>query len=90
MYGKVGVRKMAQTVKSKYTVDDIPVKDIQNGMIYLLNGLKVTGVKITPKNIFILDQGVQDAIIDNLKNVYNMIDYEFWLISADRPVDIDL
>ncbi len=89
MYGKVGVQKMAQT-KSKYTVDDIPVKDIQNGMIYLLNGLKVTGVKITPKNIFILDQGVQDAIIDNLRNVYNMIDYEFWVIAADRPVDIDL
>ena len=89
MYGKVGVQKMAQT-KSKYTVDDIPVKDIQNGMIYLLNGLKVTGVKITPKNIFILDQGMQDAIIDNLRNVYNMIDYEFWVIAADRPVDIDL
>ena len=81
---------MATTVKSKYTVDDIPVKSINNGMIYLNNGYKVTGVKITPRNIFILDQGSQDAIIANLKNVYNMIDYEFWIIAADRPVDINV
>ena len=76
--------------RSKYTVDDIPVKAIQNGVILLNNGEKVTGVKIMPKNIFILEQGMQDVIIDNLKNLYNMIDYEFWTIAADRPVDINL
>lgn len=76
--------------KSKYTVDDIPVKSITNGAIILDNNLKVTGVKIMPRNIFILDQGSQDAIINNLKNVYNIIDYEFWIIVADRPVDINL
>ena len=27
-------------------------------------------------------------IITNLRNVYNLIDYEFWIIAADRPVDI--
>ncbi len=81
---------MSKMQKSKYTVDDIPVKNIQNGIIVLDNGEKVTGVKIMPKNIFILDQSSQDAIIDNLKNVYNMIDYEFWTIAADRPVDINL
>ena len=81
---------MAKTQRSKYTVDDIPVKAIANGVILLDNGLKVTGVKIMPKNIFILDQSSQDAIIDNLRNVYNMIDYEFWTIAADRPVDINL
>ncbi|MBR1376892.1 MAG: hypothetical protein IJ565_03665 [Bacilli bacterium] len=79
-----------KTVKSKYTVDDIPVRAINNGVILLTNGMKVTGVKIMPKNIFILDQGTQNAIIDNLRNVYNMIDYEFWTIAADRPVDINL
>ena len=82
--------KMAKTQRSKYTVDDIPVKAIANGVILLDNGLKVTGVKIMPKNIFILDQSSQNAIIDNLRNVYNMIDYEFWTIAADRPVDINL
>ena len=30
------------------------------------------------------------SIIDNLKNVYNMIDYEFWIVAADRPVDINV
>lgn len=79
---------MAKTVKSKYT--DIPVKNITNGLIILDNNQKVTGVKIMPRNIFILDQAVQDAIIMNLKNVYNAIDYEFWIVVADRPVDINV
>lgn len=75
--------------KSKYTVDDVPVKDITNGMILLDNGEKVTGVKIMPKNLFILDYDMQQITINNLKNVYNIIDYEFWIIAADRPVDIN-
>ena len=53
------------------------------------NKKKVTGVKIRPRNIFILDQGTQDNVLIALKNFYNMIDFEFWLISADRPVDLN-
>ncbi len=79
-----------KTTTSKYTVDDIPVKDIVNGTIVLKNNQKVTGVKIEPRNIFILDPNMQDMIIANLKNVYNLIDYEFWIIAADRPVDINV
>ena len=88
IYGRVGVLIMAKEVKSKYT--DVPVKDISNGVIVLDNNQKVTGVKIMPRNIFILEQQMQDAIIMNLKNVYNAIDYEFWIVVADRPVDINL
>ena len=58
-------------------------------MILLDNKKKVTGVKIRPRNIFILDQGTQDNVLIALKNFYNMIDFEFWLISADRPVDLN-
>lgn len=79
---------MAKAKKGRYTNDDVPVKEIKNGYIILDNGLKVTGVKIMPRNIFILDQQTQDAIIANLRTVYNTIDYEFWIICADRPVDI--
>ena len=78
------------TRKSNYTSDQVPVKSITNGAIILDDGLKVTGVKIMPRNIFILDYHMQNAIISNLKNVYNVIDYEFWIIAADRPVDINL
>ncbi len=88
MYGRVGVLNMAKQIKSKYT--DIPVKNITNGVIVLDNNMKVSGVKIMPRNIFILDQSMQDAIIANLKNVYNAIDYEFWIVVADRPVDINV
>lgn len=81
---------MAKKTVSKYTVDDIPVKNIVNGTIVLKNNQKVTGIKIEPRNIFILDPNMQDMIISNLKNVYNLIDYEFWIIAADRPVDINV
>ena len=75
--------------KSKYTNESfVPIKNITNVMIILEDNMKVSGVKIRPRNIFILEQEAQDIIISNLKNVYNMIDYEFWIIVADRPVDI--
>ena len=74
---------------SKYTEDWIPIRNISNGMIVLDNKKKVTGVKIRPRNIFILEQGTQDNVLIALKNFYNTIDFEFWLISADRPVDLN-
>ena len=77
-----------QIQTSKYTEDWIPVKAIDNGVIILDNNNKVTGVKIRPRNITILDPGTQENIIIGLKNFYNTIDFDFWLISADRPVDI--
>ena len=76
--------------KGKYTVDEIPVKNIVNGEIILNNNEKVTGVKIEPRNIFIMEQDAQNMVINNLKDVYNVIDYEFWIVVADRPVDINL
>ena len=80
---------MANKIKSKYTQDDIPINSITNGAIILDNGLRVTGIKIMPRNIFIMDYDAQNIIINNLRNVYNTMDYEFWMIAADRPVDIN-
>ena len=40
--------------------------------------------------IFILDESSQDSVLISLKNFYNMIDFEFWLVVADRPVDISV
>ena len=74
--------------RSKYTNDFVPIRSITNGMIILDSNEKVTGVKIFPRNIFILDPETRNMIINNLRNVYNLIDYEFWIIAADRPVDI--
>ena len=48
-------KKKAPLQTSKYTEDWIPVKAIENGMIILDNKSRVTGVKIRPRNIFILD-----------------------------------
>ena len=76
-------------MRSKYTdVNFVPVKNINNGYIILDNNEKVTGVKIMPKNIFILDQSSLYRTITGLKDLYNIIDYEFWVVVADRPVDI--
>lgn len=74
----------------KFAEDWIPVKNIQNGEIILDNGYSVTGVKIRPRNIFILDYDSQNNAIFNLRNFYNTLEYPFWLIIADRPVDINV
>ena len=83
-------KKKPVAQSSKYTEDWVPVQSITNGMIILDNQMKVTGVKIAPRNIFILDENDQANVLMNLKNFYNQIDFEFWLIVADRPVDISV
>jgi len=96
MNGKVGVsmnnssmmKNQKNNTKRPSTENWVPIKDITDGCIITNNGMKVTGVKIRPRNIFILDKISQDNTIIALKNFYNMIDFEFWLISADKPVDI--
>ena len=88
MYGKDGVLKMSS--RASTTESFVPIKAIVNNMIELDNGMKVAGVKITPKNIFILEEGDQFNIIDSLKDLYNTIDFEFWTVMTDRPVDISV
>lgn len=75
---------------SKWSEDWVPIKNILNGMIQLENGEYVTGVKVAPRNIFILDAGTRDNAIYQLQNFYNAINFEFWLVVADRPVDIQV
>lgn len=81
---------ISKTESSKYTEDWIPINGIANGMIQLNTGEFVTGVKISPKNIFILDEEAQNSVIYNMRNFYNTLDFEFWIIIADRPVDINM
>lgn len=82
--------KKQNKLVSQFTEDWLTVKQIMNGMILTEEGYYVTGIKIAPKNIFIMDSSTQKAIVHSLTNVYNMIDYDFWLVIADRPVDISV
>ena len=68
----------------------MPVRNITNGMIVLDNGEMVTGVKVIPKNIFIMDEDSQNNVIRSLNHFYDTLDFEFWLIVSDRVVDISL
>lgn len=96
MNGKAGVfmnnssmmKNQKSNTKKPSTENWVPIKDITDGCIITTNGTKITGVKIRPRNIFILDMISQENSLVGLKNFYNMIDFEFWLISADKPVDI--
>ena len=95
MNGKVGVIRVATKKgssggSSRFTEDWLPVRAIQNNMIITKDNYKVSGVKISPRNIFILDPDTQNNILIGLRNFYNTIDYEFWLVVADRPVDISV
>ncbi len=77
-------------VNSTFTENWVRIKSIKDGIITLPNRDMVTGVKIEPRNIFILDQIQQDNIINSLRNCYNTFNFEFWMIAADRPVDISV
>ena len=77
-------------VNSNFTENWVKIKSIRNGIINLPNKEFVTGVKIEPRNIFILDGIQQDNILNALRNCYNTFNFEFWLIAADRPVDISV
>lgn len=79
-----------QNTSSGFTEDWISVKNINNGMIILPSNEKVTGIKVHPKNIFILDPLQQDATLNAMKNFYNLLNFEFWMLAADRPVDISV
>ena len=74
----------------KYAEDWLPIKSINNGMILTEDGYYVTGVKVSTKNIFILDEQSQNATLFNLSTFYNTLDFDFWLLVSDRPVDISL
>ena len=75
---------------NKYAENWLPIKSITNGSIITEDGYQVTGIKVIPRNIFIMDQDAEANVILNLRSFYNTLDFEFWLIVADRPVDINV
>lgn len=88
----VKAKPSAKTTKgsSIFTENWVKVKAIRNGIITLPNKELVTGVKIEPRNIFIMDDVQQEGVLNALRNCYNTFNFEFWLIAADRPVDISV
>jgi hypothetical protein len=82
--------------QAKSCEDWLPIIDIKGSYIEVkgANALEgnqyVTGVRVEPKNIFIQDELVQSQTIRGLTNFYNTLDFEFWLMCCDRPVDINL
>ena len=73
-----------------YTENWVGVRGIKDGMIFLKSKELVCGVKVEPRNIFILEQTQQENIINALKNCYNTLNFEWWLVVADKPVDISI
>lgn len=94
--GEVGVLIMAKQSNTKkretspWTENWLPVKKIENNCIITDSNMRISGVKIAPRNIFILDADSQNNVLTGLKNFYNMLDFEFWLVVCDRPVDISV
>ena len=80
----------AKKQSSRFTEDWLPVKNITNNCIITTSNYLVSGVKIAPRNIFIIDGESQNRVLTGLKNFYDMLDFEFWLVVADRPVDISV
>ncbi len=84
-------KKQAPTSgNSIFTENWVKIKSIRNGIITLPSKEMVTGVRIEPRNIFIMDDVQQENVLYALKNCYNTFNFEFWLIAADRPVDLSV
>ena len=83
-------KKMSQAAKNnpKYTENWLPIREIRSGAIYNDKNEIITGVRIEPKNIFLLDESQIFNTLGGLNNLYNTIGFEFWMIVADRPVDL--
>ena len=86
----VNKKKTPSKGNSTFTENWVKIRSIKNGIITLTNKDMVTGVKIEPRNIFIMENIQQDNILNALRNCYNTLNFEFWLIAADRPVDISV
>ncbi len=84
------VKKNNKPNGGNYTENWVKIRSIRDGIITLPNREMVTGVKVQPRNIFIMEDIQQDNIINALRNCYNTFNFEFWLIAADRPVDISV
>ena len=86
----LSMKQETKKQSSPYTENWVKIKSIKDGMITLPTKEFVSGVKIQPKNIFIMEQNQQDATLNALKNCYNTFNFEFWLICADKPVDLSI
>ena len=64
------------------------VRQITSGVIVLNSGELVSGVKVIPRNIFIMQQDDTNAIIYALSKFYDSIDFDYWLIIGDKPVGL--
>lgn len=70
-----------------YSEDWLPVRQIMNGMIQLDDGSYVTGVKVAPKNIFIMDQGTQQIQFINLEIFIIVLIMNFgYLLQIDQLI----
>ena len=69
---------------SPFTEDWLPIRDIQNGMILTTDKYYVTGVKITPRNIFILD----NDIVYHCGSSINRIGYKTFSITMINDKEI--
>ncbi len=83
-------KKAPTSGNSIFTENWVKIKSIKNGIITLPSKEMVTGVRIEPRNIFIMDDVQQENVLYALKNCYNTFNFEFWLIAADRPVDLSV
>lgn len=84
----VNAQRKSNKGPSYLTENWLPITGISNGMMTNNRGEKITGIKIQPRNIFILDANSQSNVLNQLQTFYNMLDFEFWLVIADKPVDI--
>ena len=81
MSNQTNMKKMPKQAQNnpKYTENWLPLKAISNGIMYNNKNEMITGVKVQPRNIFILDQTSMDKRLEKiyLEELENTVKLKF-------------
>lgn len=75
--------------KTPSTQTWLPIRDIQNGLIYRKDQTVLAAIHVQPVNLNLLSVNERKRRVKRLEEVLNGIDYKFQIFSIGKPVDLD-
>ncbi|PAD71348.1 hypothetical protein [Paenibacillus campinasensis] len=75
--------------KEPSTQEWIPIKDINNQLIYRKDSYIVAAIRVQPYNISLLSENEKVNKIKQLEEAFSVINYKNQILSIAKPVDLD-
>ncbi|TVX85625.1 hypothetical protein [Paenibacillus agilis] len=81
--------KTASTTKNPSTQEWMPIKDIQNNLLYRKDNHIVAAIRVQPVNLNLLSIKERIRKVKRLEEALSGLNYEYQIISIAKPVDLD-